>query len=159
MPKNLPHHCKKRSTHKALQQSVCEMARVGIGHGQMTDERGGGGWGHPNEANGKVIHLLISQRAALHLQAGPIRCVRGLKSSLVTGSNRSQCLSTYRLDRFGGMNFFITKCMLCHGPSSLNGPKMCMLCTQNGGSILGLKANVIFQQKTLLKKVWFFLAN
>jgi hypothetical protein len=32
-----------------------------------------------------VTTLNIIYRAALHLEAGPIRCVRGLKSSLVIG--------------------------------------------------------------------------
>jgi hypothetical protein len=54
-------------------------------------------------------------RAALHLVAGPICCVRGLKSSLVIGlkaqigpnpfTPRGRC-------RFGGMILLIEKCML-----------------------------------------------
>jgi hypothetical protein len=32
-----------------------------------------------------VTNLNRTLRAALHLEAGPIRCVRGLKSSLVIG--------------------------------------------------------------------------
>jgi hypothetical protein len=32
-----------------------------------------------------TIHTCCNVRAALHLAAGPIRCVRGLKSSLVIG--------------------------------------------------------------------------
>jgi hypothetical protein len=46
---------------------------------------------------GNLIYQVTYVRAALHLEAGPIRHVKGLKSSLVDwpkGSNRSQSFYT-----------------------------------------------------------------
>jgi hypothetical protein len=54
------------------------------------------------------------------------------------GSNRSQPLYTYMPGRFGGMNYFIKNVIN-------DTARACWIgCTQNGGPILGLEANVTF---------------
>jgi hypothetical protein len=75
-------------------------------------------------------HNLDFLRAALHLEAGPIRCVRGLKSSLVIGQ-KAQI-----------------------GPElvELGAPKM-------EKQFLASRRMSYFTKKTFLNKVWFFLAN
>jgi hypothetical protein len=74
--------------------------------------------------------LLVNHRLRFELRATNIT-PRGRANSLCKrlgiltcgwskGSNRSQPLYTYRRGRFGGMISLIKKCMLWHGPSSLN---------------------------------------
>jgi hypothetical protein len=80
-------------------------------------------------------------RAALHLEVGPIHCVRGLKSSLVIGQKAQ--VGPNPFTPRGGADlvvwFYKTK-NVCYDTAWAHW----VGCTQNGGPILGLEANVIF---------------
>jgi hypothetical protein len=96
-------------------------------------------------------------RAALHLEAGPIRCVRGLKSSLVIGQKAQ--ISPNPFTPRGQANlvvwfFLLKKCMLWHSPSSLNWvhPKWRANSWSRGHCHISLK-------KPFFNKVWFVFSK
>jgi hypothetical protein len=80
-------------------------------------------------------------RAALHLEAGSIRCIRGLKSSLVIGQNAQISPNPFTTRGWADLLvwFFLLK-NVCYDTAWVRW----IGCTQNGGPILGLEANVIF---------------
>jgi hypothetical protein len=80
-------------------------------------------------------------RAALHLEAVPIRCVRGLKSSLVIGQKAQISPNPFTPRGWADLVvwFFWLK-NVCYDTA-----RACWIgCTQNEGPIFGLEANVIF---------------
>jgi hypothetical protein len=80
-------------------------------------------------------------RAALHLEAGPIRSVRGLKSSLVIGQKAQIGPNPFTPSgRADLVEWFFKLKNACYDTAWARR----IGCTQNGGPILGLHANVIF---------------
>jgi hypothetical protein len=92
-------------------------------------------------------HALIL-RAALHLEAGPICCVRGLKSSLVIDQKAQIGPNPFTPKGHADLVLWILFLNVCYDTARARW----IGCTQNGGPILGLEANVIFHLKKRLLK-------
>jgi hypothetical protein len=70
-----------------------------------------------------MVEIIVVLRATLHLEAGPIRCVRGLKSSFVIGQKVQISFNPFTLRGRADLVvwiFLIKIFMLWHDPSSLN---------------------------------------
>jgi hypothetical protein len=80
-------------------------------------------------------------KAALHLEAGAIHCVRGLKSSLVIGQKAQICHNPFTPRGRGDLVVgFLKLKNVCYDMARARW----IGCTQNGGPILGLETKVIF---------------
>jgi hypothetical protein len=87
-----------------------------------------------------------SLRVALHLQAGPIRCVRGLKSSLVIGQKAQIGPNPFTpRGRANLVIWFFKLKIVCYDTAEAHW----IGCTQNEGPMSYIT------KKTFLNKVWF----
>jgi hypothetical protein len=126
-----------------------------------------------------VLPWVCFSWAALHLEARPICCIRGLKPSLVIGQKAQIGPNSFTPRGRANSLCKRVEILTCDWPKgSKSAPTPLHLeagpiwwcdffklqnvcydtpwapwigCTQNGGSILGLEANIIFHSKKLLK--------
>jgi hypothetical protein len=85
------------------------------------------------------VNNKINLRAALHLEAEPIRCVRGLKSSFVIGQRAQIGPNPFTPTRRADLVvWFFNLKNVCYDTAQARW----IGCTQNGRPILGLEANV-----------------
>jgi hypothetical protein len=108
---------------------------------------------HANEVF--YIHQYVL-RAALHIEAKPIRCVRGLKSSLVIGQKAQ--IGPNSFTPIGWANLVVWFFKLENVFYDTTQARW-IGCTQHGGPILSLETNVIFHQQNLLKSSLMFFSE